>query len=73
MVLDVLSCELLNVGGRAYRVVGGASAASHAAGHAARDRGIAISFEADDEEYGVDDVSAFDIQEEGSEYLIRLA
>ena len=73
MVLDVSNCELLKIGGRAYRVVGGASVVSHAAGHPARDRGVPISVEAAGEEDCVDGVSAFDVQQQGSEYVIRLA
>lgn len=70
--MDVLNCHLLNVGGRPYRVVGNASVALHAPVHANAYKGTASPV-VDDEEYDDDDVSAFDVQEEGPEYVIRLA
>lgn len=71
--MDVINCQLLNVGGRPYRVVASASAASHAPVHAATYKGVANPVADDDEEYDEDDVSAFETQQEGSEYVIRLA
>lgn len=71
MVTDILNCRLLNVGGRAYRVVGSASVASHAPVHAVAYKGP-VPPVANDEEYDEDDVSAFEVQEESSEYVIRL-
>lgn len=72
-VMDVINCQLLNVGGRPYRVVGSASAASHAPVHAVAYKGVANPVADDDEEYDEDDVSAFEVQQEGSENVIRLA
>lgn len=73
MVMDVLKCQVLNVGSRPYRVVGSASVASHASVHADAYKGTLPSVANDEEEYDEDDVSAFEVQEENSEYVIRLA
>lgn len=73
ILMDVINCQLLNVGGRPYRVVGSASAASHPPVHAVAYKGVANPVADDDEEYDEDDVSAFEVQQEGSEYVIRLA
>lgn len=72
MVMDVLNCQLLNVGGRNYRVVGSASVTSHVPMHASPYKGT-VPLVGEDEEYDDEDVSAFEIQEEGPEYVIRLA
>lgn len=75
MVIDVLNCELLNVGGRHYRVVGGASVSgtSHSRVHANSYEPTVPQVAGDDEEYDEDDASAFEIQEEASDFVIRLA
>ena len=71
--MDMLNCQLLNVGGRPYRVVGSASVASHAPVHADAYKGTLPPVANDEEEHDEDDVSAFEVQEESSEYVIRLA
>lgn len=71
--MDILNCQLLNVGGRPYRVVDSVSAPSSAPKHGNAYKGTAPPVANDDEEYDEDDVSAFEVQEENSEYVIRLA
>ncbi|KAL3139540.1 A-kinase anchor protein 7 isoforms alpha and beta [Trebouxia sp. C0009 RCD-2024] len=75
MVIDVLNCELLKAGGRHYRVVGGASVGgtSHARVHVDPYQPTVPHVAGDDEEYDEDDVSAFDVQEGGSDFVIKLA
>ena len=75
MGMNVLRCELINVAGRHYRVVGGASAGGplHAPVHADPYKRTVPLIAGDDEEYDEDDVSAFDIQEEGTDFVVRLA
>lgn len=72
-MMDILNCQLLNVGGRPYRIVGSASVASLAPLHADAYKGTAPRVANDDEEYDEDDVSAFEVKEDSSEYVIRLA
>ena len=68
MSFDVLKCQLLTVGGRVYRVVGG----SQVAPHAPRAKVSQVLRTEDDEEYDLDE-SSFDVQQEDSQYIIRLA
>ncbi len=70
MTLDVLNCQLIDVGGRAYRVVGNSAVATHVS----RGDIPAVSFAADDnEDLDLDEGSSFDVQKQDSQYLIRLA
>ncbi len=65
--MDILNCQLINVGGRAYRVAGSAVAQ-----HPAQFSPVSYTAE-NDEEYDLDESSAFDVQQEDSQYVIRLA
>ena len=68
-LMDVLNCQLINVGGRAYRVAGSAVAQ-----HPARNKFSPVSYTAEnDEDYDLDESSSFDVQQEDSQYVIRLA
>ena len=71
--MDVLNCQLLDVGGRLYRVVGSASVASLAPLQASAYKGTTPPIANDEEEDDEGNVSAFEVQEESSEYVIRLA
>lgn len=67
--MDILNCQLINVGGRAYRVAGSAVAK-----HLAQNQFSPVSYTAEnDEEYDLDESSSFDVQQEDSQYVIRLA
>jgi hypothetical protein len=67
--MDVQNCQLINVGGRAYRV-----AVSAVAQHPARIKFSPVSYTAEnDEDYDLDESSSFDVQQEDSQYVIRLA
>ncbi len=69
--MDILNCQLINVGGRAYRVAGSA-VAQHPAGFTKKFSPVSSTAE-NDEEYDLDESSSFDVQQEDSQYVIRLA
>ena len=67
--MDVLNCQLINVGGRAYRVAGSAVAQ-----RPARNKFSPVSYTAEnDDDYDLDESSSFDVQQEDSQYVVRLA
>ena len=70
MAFNVLDCQLLNVDGRTYRVVGQPGVPHQQAQNKLQQ---AISFAEEEPELESDEKSSFDVQQEDAQYVIRLA
>lgn len=71
MGLNILDCELLNVAGRVYRVIGSAAQSSGPVRDRRPER--AAPAQAIDEDLDEDEMSQFEIEHDGNQFKIRLA
>ena len=70
MAFNVLDCQLLNVDGRTYRVMGQPGIPHHQAQNRSQQH---INFAEEEPELGSDEGSSFDVQQEDAQYVVRLA
>ena len=69
MAFDVLECQLLNVDGRTYRVVGQPEITHQAQSKSQQP----VNFAEEEQDFESDEGSSFDVQQEDAQYVIRLA